>query len=276
MRAARQQDFLRQANAAGPQSCWRAASRRQPGEARADLRRATSTATSRCESKQAGASVRSSSRCSRPSKPVREVRFRGRRRAATRRTRARRGPIRSRVHEFMNAKGRRRRPRRRADGRRAQGVAAASARSARRRRQSPGSRRRAPEGEDQAIAGRPARSTSRSTTRAARAAARLPGHRAAHLHDPRRARQEAPRLPARASRGRLGEYYGVQGMTWKNPPILDDPHDTVVRNGRKLRSTTTAGACGWWPGRPGRPSTGSPTRSRRRSARADARDRRAR
>ena len=26
-------------------------------------------------------------------------------------------------------------------------------------------------------------------------------------------------------RGLVGEYYGVQGMTWNNPPILDQPHD---------------------------------------------------
>jgi LCP family protein required for cell wall assembly len=30
------------------------------------------------------------------------------------------------------------------------------------------------------------------------------------------------------------EYYGVQGTTWKDPPILDGAHDTVERNGRKL------------------------------------------
>jgi LCP family protein required for cell wall assembly len=33
----------------------------------------------------------------------------------------------------------------------------------------------------------------------------------------------------------IGEYYGVQGMTWKAPPILDDPDKTIRRNGRKLR-----------------------------------------
>jgi LCP family protein required for cell wall assembly len=32
-----------------------------------------------------------------------------------------------------------------------------------------------------------------------------------------------------------GEYYGVQGMTWREPPILDDPSEVVVRDGRKLR-----------------------------------------
>jgi LCP family protein required for cell wall assembly len=32
----------------------------------------------------------------------------------------------------------------------------------------------------------------------------------------------------------IGEYYGVQGMTWKDPPILDGAHDTKTVNGRKL------------------------------------------
>ena len=36
------------------------------------------------------------------------------------------------------------------------------------------------------------------------------------------------------AKGIVGEYYGVQGTSWRHPPILDDPHETVVRNGRKL------------------------------------------
>ena len=35
-----------------------------------------------------------------------------------------------------------------------------------------------------------------------------------------------------AKSGEIGEYYGVQGMNWTNPPILDDAHDTKVVNGR--------------------------------------------
>jgi LCP family protein required for cell wall assembly len=30
------------------------------------------------------------------------------------------------------------------------------------------------------------------------------------------------------------EYYGVQGTTWRDPPILDGAHDTIERGGRKL------------------------------------------
>jgi hypothetical protein len=33
----------------------------------------------------------------------------------------------------------------------------------------------------------------------------------------------------------VGEYYGVQGMTWKAPPLLDDPDRTVTRGKRKLK-----------------------------------------
>jgi hypothetical protein len=33
----------------------------------------------------------------------------------------------------------------------------------------------------------------------------------------------------------IGEYYGVQGLTWKAPPILDDPDRTITRGGRRLR-----------------------------------------
>ncbi len=33
----------------------------------------------------------------------------------------------------------------------------------------------------------------------------------------------------------VGEYYGVQGLAWKAPPILDDPDRTVRRGNRRLR-----------------------------------------
>jgi len=34
--------------------------------------------------------------------------------------------------------------------------------------------------------------------------------------------------------GAYGEYYGVQGMSWRYPPILDDPDGTRTVNGRRL------------------------------------------
>jgi LCP family protein required for cell wall assembly len=36
------------------------------------------------------------------------------------------------------------------------------------------------------------------------------------------------------SLGIAGQYWGVQGMTWTSPPLLDGPHDTLIRDGREL------------------------------------------
>jgi LCP family protein required for cell wall assembly len=52
------------------------------------------------------------------------------------------------------------------------------------------------------------------------------------LEDEQGKKHDAYRLVL--SNQRFGEYYGVQGMTWRYPPILDDPHETITRNGRKL------------------------------------------
>ena len=35
-------------------------------------------------------------------------------------------------------------------------------------------------------------------------------------------------------KGSLGDFYGIQGMTWKNPPILDKPSGKQTVNGRRL------------------------------------------
>jgi LCP family protein required for cell wall assembly len=35
--------------------------------------------------------------------------------------------------------------------------------------------------------------------------------------------------------GELGQYYGVQGTTWKTPPILDNPTDERIIGGRRFR-----------------------------------------
>jgi hypothetical protein len=32
--------------------------------------------------------------------------------------------------------------------------------------------------------------------------------------------------------GQDGQYYGIQGTTWKSPPILDDPTDKIQMRGR--------------------------------------------
>ncbi len=39
----------------------------------------------------------------------------------------------------------------------------------------------------------------------------------------------------------LGEYYGVQGTTWRNPPILTKPTQTEVVNGKQLRLYANGG-----------------------------------
>ena len=43
------------------------------------------------------------------------------------------------------------------------------------------------------------------------------------------------RLPDRDLDGEPGEYWGVQGMTWRDPPLLDSPD--------RIRKTTTAASC---------------------------------
>jgi hypothetical protein len=53
------------------------------------------------------------------------------------------------------------------------------------------------------------------------------------LKDERGKRREAYRLVL--STQRVGEYYGVQGLAWKAPPILDDPDRTIRRGNRKFR-----------------------------------------
>lgn len=44
---------------------------------------------------------------------------------------------------------------------------------------------------------------------------------------------QAYRIVVRA--GLNGQYYGVQGMTWRSPPILDDPSDEETMAGRKYQ-----------------------------------------
>ena len=53
------------------------------------------------------------------------------------------------------------------------------------------------------------------------------------LRDENGKRHDAYRLVLRAPG--IGNYYGVQGMSWKAPPILDNPDDIVRRNGRRLQ-----------------------------------------
>jgi polyisoprenyl-teichoic acid--peptidoglycan teichoic acid transferase len=58
------------------------------------------------------------------------------------------------------------------------------------------------------------------------------GPRLYKIADERGKRHEAYRLVIAA--GGAGEYYGVQGTTWRNPPILDNPDRVIKQNGRRL------------------------------------------
>ena len=53
------------------------------------------------------------------------------------------------------------------------------------------------------------------------------------IRDERGKKHQAYRLVV--AKGQIGEYYGVQGTTWKAPPILDKPDETRTVAGRKLR-----------------------------------------
>ena len=59
------------------------------------------------------------------------------------------------------------------------------------------------------------------------------GPRIYNLKDEVGKKRQAYRLVLRAPG--VGEFVGVQGMTWKAPPILDSPDRTVRSGGRKLR-----------------------------------------
>jgi hypothetical protein len=51
------------------------------------------------------------------------------------------------------------------------------------------------------------------------------------VYDKSKKRYRAYRLVMSA--GDIGQYYGIQGMSWTAPPILDNPSETRSYNGRK-------------------------------------------
>ena len=192
--------------------------------------------------------------------PVREVRFRRRRRARQRQPRRLAAQLEETVDEFLEREGSAT-PREPTEPTAADVEASqASAPSARRtsRRRSRASRRRAPRARTRRSSPR-ARSTSRSSSR--RCARAAPPTRARSratytIRDEQRGKHDAYRLVL--AKGIVGEYYGVQGTTWRQPPILDDPHDDDRPQRPQARwSTATASASGSSPGARGRPSTGS-------------------
>ena len=112
----------------------------------------------------------------------------------------------------------------------------ASARKGKRNKRSdvPGLEVARREGEDQAIVGaRRARFPFYFPTlryRGSRYAGTEP--RIYSIEDERGKKHRAYRLVV--SKGVIGEYYGIQGMTWREPPILDDPSEIRRVNGRRL------------------------------------------
>jgi LCP family protein required for cell wall assembly len=52
------------------------------------------------------------------------------------------------------------------------------------------------------------------------------------LRDPKGRRHRAYRMVL--DTGRLGEFYGIQGLTWRNPPVLSKPTGNQTVNGRRL------------------------------------------
>jgi LCP family protein required for cell wall assembly len=57
--------------------------------------------------------------------------------------------------------------------------------------------------------------------------------RAYDIYDGAHRRHRAYRIVVSA--GLDGQYYGIQGMTWKSPPILDDPSDKMRMRGRSYQ-----------------------------------------
>jgi LCP family protein required for cell wall assembly len=67
---------------------------------------------------------------------------------------------------------------------------------------------------------------------AARGAYRADDRRAYDIFDRGKHKYRAYRIVV--SEGDIGQYYGIQGMNWSSPPILDNPSETRTLNGRKF------------------------------------------
>ncbi len=60
-----------------------------------------------------------------------------------------------------------------------------------------------------------------------------PAWRAYHIKDQEGARHSAYRLVVQQGAAGLGQYYGVQGTTWQDPPLLQSPHTNRTYHGRE-------------------------------------------
>jgi LCP family protein required for cell wall assembly len=231
VRAARQQDFLRQVrNAAGTRRLLNYRKRRELAKLFA---RYTDTDKGLREKKDVFSLLKLVLFTGQ--KPVREVRFRVDLTDDPVYLTASQDKLDATAHEFLNAQASKK-PRTTSRASEADRKSAKAREKTNRNRSAdvPGLEIARREGEDQAIVGsRKARFPFYFPT------LRYSGSRYAgtepriyRIEDEKGKKHRAYRLVV--SKGVVGEYYGVQGTTWREPPILDDPSETRTVNGRKL------------------------------------------
>jgi LCP family protein required for cell wall assembly len=229
VRGARQQDFLRQLrNAAGARKLLDFRRRRQLAKIFA---RYTDTDKGLRDKKDVFSLLKLVLFTSR--KPVREVRFRVDLTDDPVYLTASQSKLDQTANEFLNARASKK-PRQTSRATKADRASARSRKSRNRAAAVPGLEVARREGEDQAIVG----------ARRAHFPFYFPTLRTNNSHyagtEPRiyRLRDERGKLHRAyrlvVSKGVVGEYYGIQGTTWRAPPILDDPSEVRKVNGRKL------------------------------------------
>jgi polyisoprenyl-teichoic acid--peptidoglycan teichoic acid transferase len=229
VRGARQQDFLRQLrNAAGARKLLDYRRRRQLAKIFA---RYTDTDKGLRHKKDVFSLLKLVLFTSR--KPVREVRFRVDLTDDPVYLTASQSKLDQTANEFLNARASKK-PRQTSRATKADRASARSRKSRNRAAAVPGLEVARREGEDQAIVGaRRARfpfyfpTLRTNNSHYAGTEPRIYG-----LRDERGKLHRAYRLVV--SKGVVGEYYGIQGTTWRAPPILDDPSEVRKVNGRKL------------------------------------------
>jgi LCP family protein required for cell wall assembly len=229
VRAARQQDFLRQLrNAAGARKLLDYRRRRQLATIFA---RYTDTDKGLRHTKDVFSLLKLVLFTGR--KPVREVRFRINLTPDPVYLTASQSKLDQTANEFLNAKASTK-PRQTSQATKADRASARSRKSRNRSASVPGLEVARREGEDQAIVG----------SRRAHFPFYFPTLRTKGSHyagtEPRiyAIRDERGKLHRSyrlvVSKGVIGEYYGIQGTTWLAPPILDDPSEVRKVNGRRL------------------------------------------
>jgi LCP family protein required for cell wall assembly len=231
VRAARQQDFLRQVrNAAGARRLLNYRKRRELAKLFA---RYTDTDKGLRQKKDVFSLLKLVLFTGQ--KPVREVRFRVDLTDDPVYLTASQDKLDATAHEFLNAQASKK-PRTTSRASEADRRSAKARKKSNRNRAAdvPGLEIARREGEDQAIVGaRKAKFPFYFPTlryRGSRYAGTEP--RIYSIEDEQGKKHKAYRLVV--SKGIVGEYYGIQGTTWREPPILDDPSETRKVDGRKL------------------------------------------